>query len=278
MANTGSNYERLTQEIYQALSRAEGVENIDVHHDVKLKGRSGCEHQIDVYWEFRMLCENHRVAVECKNYKSEVSIGKVRDFFGVLHDLGDVKGIFVTKVGYQSGALRYAEYYNIPLKELRFPTEKDWKGRIKDIVININEIVPNIKKRELICDNEWLLEHGEFSEGEEISISAYADQHKIYDADGNELTNFHEMDSKLPQDWMAEVDKTYLYEFDDAYIYTDNGKRVKITGVRYHYDILSNTEQTVTEGEAIAKAILKDVTSGSIQFYDKNGNIRPKST
>lgn len=44
----------------------------------------------------------HRVAIECKNYSSEVSVGKVRDFFGVLHDISNVNGIFrpklVTKV------------------------------------------------------------------------------------------------------------------------------------------------------------------------------------
>ncbi|WP_249978902.1 restriction endonuclease [Vreelandella olivaria] len=278
MASSGSDYEKLTQEIYQALSEADGVENIDIQHDVKLEGRSGCKHQIDVYWEFNILGEKHRVAVECKDYKSEVSIGRLRDFFGVLHDLGNVKGVFVTKVGYQSGAKRYADYYDISLKELRFPTASDWEGRVKDIVINITAITPSIKKREPICDNEWIIKYGGFSEGEKISAGGYADQLKIYDSEGCEITSFHEMDSKLPHDWKPEVDKEHTYEFDDAYIHTDNGKRLKITGVKYQYDILSGTDQSVTEGELIAKAILKDVQSGGIHFYDKNGNIRPKRT
>jgi hypothetical protein len=33
-------------------------------------------------------------AIECKNYSKEVSVGRVRDFFGVIHDVGNVKGIF----------------------------------------------------------------------------------------------------------------------------------------------------------------------------------------
>lgn len=278
MANSGSDYEKLTQEIYQALSEADGVENIDIQHNVKLEGRSGCKHQMDVYWEFEILGEKHHVAVECKDYKSEVSIGRLRDFFGVLHDLGNVKGVFVTKVGYQSGAKRYADYYDISLKELRFPTASDWEGRVKDIVIDITAITPSIKKREPICDNEWITKHGDFTEGENISVGGYADQLEIYDSGGGEITNFDEMDSKLPHDWRPEVDKEHTYEFDDAYIHTDDGKRLKIKGVKYQYDILSGTEQSVSEGELIAKAILKDVQSGSIHFYNKNGDICPKRT
>ena len=117
MTNENTEYEKLAQEIYQAISYAEAVKNINVQHNVKLPGKSGCNHQIDVYWEFEMMGIKHCVAIECKNYSSEVSVGKVRDFFGVLHDVGNTKGIFVTKVGYQSGAEKFANHYGIVLKE-----------------------------------------------------------------------------------------------------------------------------------------------------------------
>jgi predicted helicase len=126
-------YEKLTQEIYQALHDAEGFNTIKVQHNVNIPGKSGCEHQIDVYWEFKVAGETHRIAIECKNYSSNVSVGRIRDFFGVLHDIGNIKGIFVTRVGYQSGAKKFAAYYGISAKEMRFPTDDDWKGRIKDI-------------------------------------------------------------------------------------------------------------------------------------------------
>lgn len=57
-----------------------------VQHNVKLKDKSGCEHQIDVYWEYEIAGNKHRVAIECKNYNSLVPIGKVRDFKGVLEN------------------------------------------------------------------------------------------------------------------------------------------------------------------------------------------------
>lgn len=117
--NQNSEYERFTQEIYQQLVNLDVVRTTKVRHDVKLEGRSGQKHQIDVYWEYVIAGNKHRVAIECKNYNTLVPIGKVRDFKGVLDDLNGVNGIMVTKVGYQEGAKKYAQEYGISLKELQ---------------------------------------------------------------------------------------------------------------------------------------------------------------
>ena len=50
----GTEYEHFVQAIYETLLKADGVESIAVRHDVKLPGKSGCDHQIDVYWEFKV--------------------------------------------------------------------------------------------------------------------------------------------------------------------------------------------------------------------------------
>ena len=100
------------------------MKNINVQYNIKLLGKSGCNHQIDVYCEFEMMGIKHYVAIECKNYSSKVSVGNVRDFFGVLYDVGNIKGIFVTKIGYRSGTEKFAKYYGVVLKELRVPTVK----------------------------------------------------------------------------------------------------------------------------------------------------------
>ena len=46
---------------------------------------------------------------------------KVRNFFGVIYDIGKVQGLSVSKTGYQSGAAQFSNYYGIglKLKELR---------------------------------------------------------------------------------------------------------------------------------------------------------------
>ena len=170
MPNENTDYEKLAQEIYQAINNAEGVKTIDVQHNVKLLGKSGCKHQIDVYWTFEMMGMKHNVAIECKNYSSEISVGRVRDFFGVLHDVGNTNGIFITKVGYQSGADKFAAFYGIVLKELRRPTEKDWEGRVKTIVVNTHTLSLNITERRYDIDQDWLLTNSDFSVGDRISI------------------------------------------------------------------------------------------------------------
>ena len=52
--NTGNRYEKLTQKLYQQIVDLDtnGYEKIEVKHNVKIKGKSGLEHQIDVFcWE-----------------------------------------------------------------------------------------------------------------------------------------------------------------------------------------------------------------------------------
>ena len=119
--NPNKEYEKFTQEIYQELVNNDVLKPTKVLHNVKIKGKSGQEHQIDVYWEYEIAGSKHKVAIECKNYDKTVAIGKVRDFYGVLSDLNNVAGIMVTKVGYQAGAKKYALEYGIELKELRAP-------------------------------------------------------------------------------------------------------------------------------------------------------------
>lgn len=85
-------YEVLTTSIYDALLRADGIDTIEVKHNIEVAGRSGCRHQIDVYWAFRFGGIEYRTAIECKNYSSTLEIGRVRDFYGVLADVGNIQG------------------------------------------------------------------------------------------------------------------------------------------------------------------------------------------
>ena len=69
--NPNTEYEKFTQEIYQQLLSTDlgNVKTVEVLHNVKLRGRSGQDHQIDVFWEYEIAGLRHKVAIECKNYK-----------------------------------------------------------------------------------------------------------------------------------------------------------------------------------------------------------------
>ena len=148
--NPNTEYEKFAQEIYQGLLNEEIIKAIQVQHNVKLRGKSGQLHQVDVYWEYELAGVNHKVAIECKNYNKPVSVGKVRDFYSVLSDLNNVNGIMVTKVGYQKGAKEFAAHYGINLKELRLPNkEESIIGRLE---LNFNI---SITRCLFLLDDEW---------------------------------------------------------------------------------------------------------------------------
>ena len=274
MANENTEYEKLTQEIYQAINCAEGVKNINVQHNIKLPGKSGCNHQIDVYWEFEMMGETHKVAIECKNYSKVVSVGRIRDFFGVLHDVGDVKGIFVTKEGYQSGAKKFGDHYGISLKELRFPKEQDWQGRVKNIVLNLSVISTELTNRTFDLDIDWLEKNTNYKEGEQLNLSGMQDEIIIVKSDGSYVSDFYKLESNLPHDNAEETARKHIEKFEDSYLTSPAGDKFKINSIGYEYNVVVSTQTSITEGEVVAKAILKDVSSGKIKFYDKKGQVR----
>lgn len=275
--NENTEYEKLAQSIYQSILKAERFENINVDHDINVKGKSGCEHQIDVYWEFTVGGVTQRVAIECKNYISHISVGRVRDFFGVLHDIGNINGILVTKKGYQSGAKKYADYYGINLKEIRFPEKDDWSGRLKTIQVNIHVLPVNIKQRTIELDFDWLKANKKIENPTDaflLKISGMNQDIWIYDGSGQKMKNFFELEEGLPHEMKPGKDKVFSYEYDDAYI--DSGKigQVKIKRVEFKYDIDDISEKVLIEGEDITKAIIKDVKSGEIKFIRKDGSVK----
>lgn len=131
-------YEKLTQHIYQCILNRDGYQNINVMHNTSITGKSSVNHQVDVFWELKIANITHRVLVECKNYSSAISLEKIRNFHAVLLDAGNCLGIMVTQVGYQSGVQEYAKFYGINLKLLRKPTNEDWQGKMKDMIVSFN--------------------------------------------------------------------------------------------------------------------------------------------
>ena len=67
MNNANIEYEKFAQEVYQELVNADVAKSTEVRHDIKILGKSGQKHQIDVYWEYEIAGVLHKVAIECKN-------------------------------------------------------------------------------------------------------------------------------------------------------------------------------------------------------------------
>ena len=277
--NINIEYEILTQEIYRCLLNAEGFENIEVKHNIKLLGKSGCNHQIDVYWEFILAGETHKVAIECKNYTKEVSIAKVRDFFGVIYDIGNIKGIFVTKKGFQSGAKSFADYYGISLKELREPQAQDWEGRLKTIKVKF-DVMPIVRTAIIVePDYAWMISKGLINSEEESQKIVIETENKlnteiyIYNEDGSILNSFFDLEQKLPHNMQSAKGLKHIYKFDNGFMKSNFGK-IKVNSVGFKYDINIDSSELILEAEGLTKAILKDIKTSKIQFVNNDGSVK----
>ena len=276
--NPNIEYEKFTQEIYQELVNADVLKTTEVQHNIKLKGRSGQEHQIDVYWEYEIAGTKQKVAIECKNYNKTVGIAKVRDFYGVLCDLNNVVGIMVTKVGYQKGAKEYASEYGISLKELRTPNPGE--AIIGEVEMNFD-----ISVRRCL-----FLVDADYSETDKFSVSKYKHfldwmslnnesfwinathipleliDRNIINSNGTTITTLEKIEEELPED----SDSDIVFKYDDAFVNTRWGK-IKINEIKYEYKYKNEKKIIAIDAQDFVKAILKDALNGEIKLIANKG-------
>jgi len=274
MAKKGTDFELFVKAIYEEIVSLEGYDTVRVEHDVNILGKSGQLHQIDVYWEFNHAGITHRVAVECKDYKNSVSVGKVRDFYGAIEDAGNIHGIFVTTKGYQSGAITYAEHKNISLKVVHEPTQEDIDAHqgIKTIGLNINAMcIANVAMTPLL-DVEWIIKNTEIKEGDQFSFSALNNEVKVIDTNFNLLGTILDFEYRLPREPENSVGLTYKYDFDDGFIHIPESgyPPLKLKGIQFKYDTYTITSNSEISFKLMAEAVLKDIITGESHLYNKS--------
>ncbi|MGC5749885.1 restriction endonuclease [Gluconobacter sp. NFX36] len=263
----GTDYELFVKAVYEALLAADGIDNAVVNHNIKLIGKSGCEHQIDVFWEFKIAGCTHKVAIECKSYDSRVSIGRIRDFYGVLIDIPNLQGIFATKLGYQSGAQRYASHYGINLKEIRQESEAaDWKGRIREINCQINIVEPNILDFRLDLSDS---PQNRYQQSQKIALMIGTHDPLIFDPQNNPIETLETLRGKLPHNGKAIEFASHRFDFPNHTLKTAT-ESIGIMAMTCDYSVkVTKMDPIKIEADKFVKAIIKDVKSGEIKFMKK---------
>jgi len=107
MANNGKDYEFFVAKLQQALLNADAYasqKNIQVEVNKKIVDNCGIERQFDIYWEYELGGLLYKTVIECKDYASTITVEKIDALIGKVKDLPDLKAVFATKMGYQSGA------------------------------------------------------------------------------------------------------------------------------------------------------------------------------
>jgi len=276
--NPNTEFELFTQRVYQKLVNNDVLKPTKVEHNVKLQGKSGDKYQIDVYWEYEIAGNKHRVAIECKNYSSLVPVGKVRDFQGVLTDLNNVNGIMVSSKGFQSGAKKYAEEYGISLKELRLPGSNDIAGEITTIfhinrircLYQIDEECVKQKRINLQCLRDYLAftnpkkaEKWRSATHLPLEITSRV----IRDSSGKKISSLEELEAQHPEN--PEPNSSQVFKFEDAWIETRYWGAVKIQEMKYEFES-EDLERTIQlAAELFVEAILKDAINGDTLYVAK---------
>jgi len=112
MKNTGKEYEKLIQEIYNEKVKDEGIK-ANVKHDEEIQGKT-TKHQIDICWEFKHVGTISRYLIQAKDKaKNKVTKSEMLTFKAVIDDIPNSVGIFITKNGFQKGAKEVAECNSI---------------------------------------------------------------------------------------------------------------------------------------------------------------------
>jgi hypothetical protein len=108
MSDRGLELEKLVANLFKA-------KGYDAKHNVKMRGRSGVEHQIDVYAEYKAPLHVSKIIVECKSYDKPIDKDIVMKLIHEVGDLGVDRGILVTTSYFTPDAISTAQGYNAEL-------------------------------------------------------------------------------------------------------------------------------------------------------------------
>lgn len=255
MANNGRDYELFVRSLYEALMQSESVggqHNITIEPNKKLTDRHGNVREFDLYWEYELAGVTYKTIVECKDYSRPVSVDKIDALIGKLIDFPDIKPLFATKIGYQSGAESKAKTSNIDLLVIREQNDTDWFDEdgsplIKEIVQNIHVISPaRITGFQPFLDGHWMEANGFAQDDFNPNFNVPTDQIFIDDLKQGERYSLHDLQGKLnPLDNASHGSFSKEEKLEDAYI-EYNDKRYKLHSFRVSYDIAPPISMTST--------------------------------
>lgn len=97
-------YEKFAKDVFEEISKLDGLEILESWHDQDVEGRSGAKHQIDAFVKVQLLGEELDIYIEAKYWQGPVDKPNVMTFKGVLDDLpGNKKGLMVSRKGFDEG-------------------------------------------------------------------------------------------------------------------------------------------------------------------------------
>ncbi|MGP2425361.1 restriction endonuclease [Yersinia sp. 2538 StPb PI] len=270
--STWKEYEKFVRDLHQALLHSEvitSVKNAGIEINKKITDNFGVEREFDIYWEYELAGITYKTVIECKDYNSKISIEKIDALIGKIRDIPDLKPIFATKVGYQSGAEIKAKHNKIDLLIVREQNESDWKDAnnepiFKYIDLNITATIParitNIKPT---IDFNWLKNTPSIDPSKPLYISELTNKIIIENIDDSTYRSLYDIENSLSISQRGKFGEHKLVEkFNNAYLII-NELKIKITACEITYVI----PNTITSKSTID---LSEELLGVIEYIHKN--------
>lgn len=246
MSNNGREYEKFVAALHQALFDSEKwteLKNIRIEQNKKINDSFGIAREFDLYWEYEFAGITYKTVIECKDYASKVSIEKIDALLGKIRDIPDLKPIFATKTGYQSGAKNKALNNKVELLIVREQNDSDWvledgTPLIKQINIDIHVIsAAKITSFNTKLDGKWIKENTNLDTSSgNLQLSMQNDQTVIEDVGRNDKYSLKELEERLGQSTDTDFgERSLSIEFDEAYLHCDDLKlKLKEVDLTYH--------------------------------------------
>jgi len=230
----GKDYELFVQNLQQALLDSEDYlkhKNIKIERNKKIADNFGNLREFDLYWEYELGGVTYKTIIECKDYASKVSVEKIDALIGKIRDIPDLKPVFATKVGYQSGAEQKAKNNKIDLLVVREQNESDWEDRngdplIKIIDIKIEAQLPvRITKFVPVIDGQWTLKNTDIDVTKPLNTFHPTNEIFIDNKHGQDRLSLFDLENRLRDQYRNQYGKhTLQYDCTDTYIETPEYK------------------------------------------------------
>ncbi|MGE6177042.1 restriction endonuclease [Aeromonas salmonicida] len=242
----GNDYEVFVQNLQQALLDSEeylNYQNIKIERNKKVIDNFGNSREFDLYWEYELGGVTYKTIIECKDYASKVTVEKIDALIGKIRDIPDLKPVFATKVGYQSGAEAKAKNNKVDLLIVREQNESDWQSQdgtplLKIIELDIQAQLPvRIVAFRPIVDGNWVKENTTIDVSKPLSLHHMNNEIYICDLSKNDRFSIFELESRLREKYRNQYGQhTQNYPCINTFIETSEYK-LKLHSLSYDFHV-----------------------------------------
>lgn len=259
MVNSGKNFERLTEEIYNKLIRDRRFEKVE--RNVRIKGPDG-DRQIDILLTASTMGLEIRTIVECRDHLRKVDVEYLDSVESKMRDVKANKAVIVSRAGFTSGALSKARRLNITLCTAHEASNPNW-GIDVEVPVVVHELAPISIQFD-----------ADFKEITTSDFTFYKDRFLINDLDIYSLIQEKWNNGQLGKLSINPIQEVFLSEISPPfYIKDKNGDKIYFKEVK----ILLESKVTTYLGnlkEVGNTQLLKNITENTMTFFIDQAPIR----